>query len=92
MNYGTTSSHPYLSQREDCCHGFGWDKAYFLHRDVYDAVFWVFDENNGDNTWMFLVVAKYHFHLVKDFFYLCCPASEGAGGAQEAGRGHRQDS
>ena len=30
--------------------------------------------------------------LTQSFCFLCCPASKEAGGAQEAGRGHSQDS
>lgn len=32
---------------------FGWDGVTFLPSSWYRAVFWIYDENNDDNTLMF---------------------------------------
>jgi len=33
--------------------GFGWDRVNFLHSSLYDAMFWICDENSVDNRGMF---------------------------------------
>lgn len=40
------------------CHGFDWDRLNFLHRGLYDAAVWIFNENSSDNTLMSLVIAE----------------------------------
>ena len=36
------------------CSGFGWDGVNFLHSSSYGGKFWICDQNNVDNTLMFL--------------------------------------
>jgi len=40
------------------CRGFGWDRVNFLSGSWRSAVFRIWDENNVDNTRMFLAVAR----------------------------------
>lgn len=47
------------------CHAFGGDRINFLHRDSYDLVPWIFDENSGDNAPMVLIVAEQCLPRVK---------------------------
>lgn len=68
------------------CHCFGWVK--FFHRVLYDTVFWIFDENSVNSTWMFscLVATEKCLHRAKDFSasHTC---QRGVGGIQGARRG-----
>lgn len=48
------------------CHGFGRDRVNFLPKGLSDAVFWTFDENIGDNTLMYLIVAELCLHRAQD--------------------------
>lgn len=53
------------------CHGFVLDKVYFLLIELYDNMFWNFDENSGYSK---------HFNCCKAvlaekqvlFYFLCC--------------------
>lgn len=74
------------------CHSFVWERVNFLCRGLYNAVFWIFDDNSGDDIPMILLVAEQCLHRDKDCFcFLCCPGSEEAGDAQDERR-HSQDS
>lgn len=56
-------------------------------------VLWIFYESSGDNAPMFFVVAEQCLHTAKDFSASrTVLTQQEAGGAQEAGRGHNQDS
>jgi len=73
------------------CHGFDWDRLNFLHRGLYDAVFWIFDENSSDNTLMFCCCRVVLIQSrISPLLILIC--SEEAEGVREAGRGQSQDS
>ena len=61
----------YFLYSEGRSHGFGWDRVDSLCGGLYDAVLWIFDENSGDNTPMFLVVAEQCLHRAKDFSASC---------------------
>lgn len=45
----------------------GLARIFFLLNIWYDAMFWIYDENGGDNTPMFSAVAEQHSHRTKDF-------------------------
>lgn len=38
------------------CPVFGWDRAIFLQKGLYDVVFWNYDENSDDSTLMYLLL------------------------------------
>jgi len=43
------------------CPSFGWDRVNFICRGLYNAVFWIFDENNDDSTLVFqLLLSSAH--------------------------------
>ena len=47
----------------------------FLHRGLYDAMFWIVIENQCDNTPMLSVVAERYLYRVKDFSTSCAALS-----------------
>lgn len=74
-------------------HGFGWDRINVLCRGSHNTVFWIFDENCGDNTLIFFSCCRAVLKQSQGLFcFLYCPTSKEAGGTQEVGNRHSQDS
>lgn len=51
------------------------------------TMFWICNENNDDNSAMFLIATEKCLHRAKPFYFWCCPASREPGYAQGAERG-----
>lgn len=45
----------------------GMEFIFFIEKGWCGAVLWIFEENSGDNTPMFLVVAEKYLHRARDF-------------------------
>lgn len=68
------------------CLGFSWNRFDFLHSIWYGAMFWLQEKNSVNNALMFQLLLSSAAQGGESFTFHC-PASEGTGGAQEAGRG-----
>ena len=78
-------------KRQNVCPGFSWDRAvvfffFFLHSVWYDAMLWLWQKNNIDNTPGFLVIAEQCCTEPRTFQLLRLPCQwEGLMGYKELG-------
>lgn len=55
---------------------FGWDRVDSLCRDSYDAIFWHYDENSGDNTPVFWLLPSSAYTKSRTFLLLTLPCQQ----------------
>jgi len=70
--------------------GLSWDEINFLHRGLYDTMFWIFNEKIVGNTDIQLLQCS-AYTKPRTFQLLKLPCQWGAGSAQGAGKGQNQD-